>query len=201
MPSYKLTYFNGKGRGECARLLFAAAGVKFEDDRIEFANWPALKPKTPLGSLPVLYVDDKVVATSQAINRYLAREFNLYGQNNEENACVDMVFEVSLELFTDMIGVAFEKDEKVKEEKSKKLFGENAPKIFGYLEKKLGSNTFFVGSTMTLADIFFFVTMEMLFKGSDDCLDKFPKLKDLKERVAATDKIAAYLKARPQTDF
>ena len=43
MPAYKLTYFDLKGRGELCRLLFAAAGVEYEDKRIEQPNWPALK--------------------------------------------------------------------------------------------------------------------------------------------------------------
>ena len=42
MPSYKLTYFNGRGRGEISRMIFTAAGVKFEDVRIE-GDWPKLK--------------------------------------------------------------------------------------------------------------------------------------------------------------
>ena len=40
----KLTYFNGKGRAEPARLILAQAGVEYEDIRIEFNEWPALKP-------------------------------------------------------------------------------------------------------------------------------------------------------------
>ena len=44
MPSYKLSYFNGRGRGECSRLLFAAAGQKFEDVRLQFEDWPKVKP-------------------------------------------------------------------------------------------------------------------------------------------------------------
>lgn len=43
MPNYKLTYFNLKGRGELSRLLFAASDVKFEDVRIDMANWNQLK--------------------------------------------------------------------------------------------------------------------------------------------------------------
>ena len=40
----KLTYFNGRGRAEAARLILAYAGVEYEDERFEFAEWPALKP-------------------------------------------------------------------------------------------------------------------------------------------------------------
>lgn len=43
MPSYKLTYFNGKGRAEAARLMFAAAGQKYEDVRIKSEDWPKVK--------------------------------------------------------------------------------------------------------------------------------------------------------------
>lgn len=39
----KLTYFNGRGRAEPARLLLAHAGVEYEDHRIEFSEWPPLK--------------------------------------------------------------------------------------------------------------------------------------------------------------
>lgn len=44
MPKYRLTYFNGRGRAEVTRLMFALAGVEFEDKRIQGEEWPALKP-------------------------------------------------------------------------------------------------------------------------------------------------------------
>ena len=44
MPSYKLTYFPGRGRAEPIRMCFAAADVKFEDVRIAGEEWAAFKP-------------------------------------------------------------------------------------------------------------------------------------------------------------
>ena len=43
--SYKLTYFNIRGRGEVTRYLFKLKDVEFEDNRIDFAEgtWPELK--------------------------------------------------------------------------------------------------------------------------------------------------------------
>lgn len=41
---YKLHYFNLRARGELLRLIFAAADVRFEDHRIEFKDWLAIKP-------------------------------------------------------------------------------------------------------------------------------------------------------------
>lgn len=38
MPNFKLTYFNGRGRAEISRLIFAVAGAPYEDIRIK--DWP-----------------------------------------------------------------------------------------------------------------------------------------------------------------
>ena len=45
MDKVKLTYFNGRGRAEVARLILSIAGEEFEDNRIEFSDWEALKPR------------------------------------------------------------------------------------------------------------------------------------------------------------
>jgi len=39
MSSYKLYYFNARGGGEPIRIIFAQAGVKYEDIRIEREEW------------------------------------------------------------------------------------------------------------------------------------------------------------------
>jgi len=44
VPSYKLTYFQMRGRAEIVRLVFAAAGVQYEDHRIDMSQWPSIKP-------------------------------------------------------------------------------------------------------------------------------------------------------------
>lgn len=92
--SYKLTYFDGKGRGELLRLAFACAGQEFEDHRIQFADWPSIKETTPFGSLPVLEItaEDGTVqklAQSLSIARFLGREFGLTGNTAFEQAQVD----------------------------------------------------------------------------------------------------------------
>ena len=43
MPKYKITYFNVKARGELARLVLTAAGVEFEDNRVDSDKWKELK--------------------------------------------------------------------------------------------------------------------------------------------------------------
>lgn len=84
MPSYKLNYFNGRGRAEITRLIFAAAGQTYTDNRVASENWPALKPNAPTGQMPFLEVDGVKLPQSIAIARFVAREFNLAGKNNLE---------------------------------------------------------------------------------------------------------------------
>lgn len=52
--TYKLHYFDGRGRGEAIRLIFVLGNEKFEDRRYDFDEWPKYKPNMPLGQLPVL---------------------------------------------------------------------------------------------------------------------------------------------------
>ncbi|XP_035671118.1 hematopoietic prostaglandin D synthase-like [Branchiostoma floridae] len=89
-PKYKLTYFDLRARGELTRLIFAAAGVQYEDYRIDRPSWAKLKEKTPMGQMPLLEVDGKVMCQSGAIARYIARETGLGGKSSWEEAQVDM---------------------------------------------------------------------------------------------------------------
>lgn len=73
------------------RLAFAVAGQEFEDHRIDFADWPALKPTTPFGSLPVSEItnDDGTkskLGQSLSIARFLGRELNLSGKTSFEQS-------------------------------------------------------------------------------------------------------------------
>jgi glutathione S-transferase len=38
MPSYKVVYFDGRGRAELSRLILTASGTPFEDVRVK--DWP-----------------------------------------------------------------------------------------------------------------------------------------------------------------
>jgi hypothetical protein len=42
--NYQFFYFDGRARGELARLVFAASGKSYKDNRVEiFKEWPVLK--------------------------------------------------------------------------------------------------------------------------------------------------------------
>ena len=102
MPSYKLYYFNLRGRAELVRLIFAYAGVEYEDVRFDRnTEWPTIyKNKMPFGQCPVLEVDGKMLAQSNTIGRYLARKFGLAGKDEWEQAQVDMYADCIMDLRT-----------------------------------------------------------------------------------------------------
>jgi glutathione S-transferase len=71
-PKIKLSYFDIEGAAEPIRLALVLAGIDFEDDRIKFPEWAALKPTTPYGQLPLMTIDDGPVRTqSGAMLRYV----------------------------------------------------------------------------------------------------------------------------------
>ena len=81
-PSVKLTYFDLQGRGELTRLLLKAGKVDFEDCRLQFSEWPAMKPSTLFGGLPVLTWDGEEIAQQMAIVRFVARKVGLAGKTD-----------------------------------------------------------------------------------------------------------------------
>jgi glutathione S-transferase len=95
MPKYVLHYFDGRGRAEVARILFRLAGIEFTDNRVK--DWPESKGLAPLGQLPYLEIDDIKLPQSLAIQRYLAKEANVLGKNNLEQAQADAVVDTCID--------------------------------------------------------------------------------------------------------
>lgn len=205
MPSYKLVYFDGKGRGEISRLLFAAAGEKYEDVRIKQEDWSALKPKTPCGSLPYLEVDGQTIAQSNTIARFLARRFKLMGANDLEEAKVNSVLDALLDFRTAFYNNAFEKDETKKAEADKKIKEETLPGILKFITSVIKENKakgFVVGSSLTLADLAILDFLDPGFGFDISTYDaKFPEVAAVRKNVCCLPRIAEWLKKRPQTFF
>ncbi|CAF4189096.1 unnamed protein product, partial [Rotaria sordida] len=160
MSTYKLIYFNGRGRAEVSRLIFAAAGQKYDDVRYERNEWPAHKSEMPLGQMPVLEVDGTKLPQSLTIARFLAKQFQLAGKDNLEQAKVDAVADTLSDLVSKYGPIRFEQDATKKEELTKKFLAEELPKHLQNLETlgKLYGNggPFFVGNRLTWVDLYFY---------------------------------------------
>ncbi|XP_064391297.1 hematopoietic prostaglandin D synthase-like [Halichondria panicea] len=205
MPTYKLTYFNIRGRVEIIRLIFKQAGVEFEDVRVsQGEEWLKLKPSMPYGTIPVLEVDGKQLPGRGSIQRYLAEKFGLAGSNDFENAQVHSIVDAENDFAQKFLGVVFEKDESRKFKLKKKLEDEVMPKYLGIFEQILTKNAspdgWFFGSKVTYADLGFFNMMCWSVKeGYSSLLDKYPAIKKNIAAVEALPNIAKWLKERPVT--
>lgn len=102
-PSYKLFYFdfNG-GAGEPTRNAFRYANIPFEDVRVKYGDWPAIKAsdKCLYGQMPLLEIDGKPFAQSMAILRYVGKVTGLYPTDPVEALRVDELLDAVIDLRT-----------------------------------------------------------------------------------------------------
>ncbi|XP_050413655.1 probable glutathione S-transferase 6 [Patella vulgata] len=203
LPTYKLVYFDARGKAELSRLCFAAAGVKFEDERVTREEWPALKPAMPFGQLPVLDINGKLFGQSSAIEKYLAREFALYGKTSLEALEIDEIIGLGRDYADLVIAWYKESDETKKAQLGTKLLQENLPKFLKALESKLTNNVrgYLVGNQMTLADLAIYDMLENNFRKTPELLQNYPKVIGHRNRIASSQKISTYLKNRKETEF
>jgi glutathione S-transferase len=134
MSTYKLHYFNGRGLGEVSRLIFTVAGQKFEDIRHEHSDWPSHKAEMPLGQMPVLEFDGVKLPQSGSIARFLAKQFQLAGKDNFEQAKVDAVVDTIKEIMVEYVPIRYEQDEVKKQDLTKKFFADKLPKLYKTLK-------------------------------------------------------------------
>eukprot|EP00057_Strongylocentrotus_purpuratus_P005936 XP_011660410.1 PREDICTED: S-crystallin SL11 isoform X2 [Strongylocentrotus purpuratus] len=177
MPkTYKLEYFNLRGRAELSRLLMAQADMKYEDVRLSFADWGTAK----------------------------GNQERMAGQNEEEMVMIDMICETCNELLSKMIEIALMQGEAkpnaVKEftEVKSLLPMKN---ITTWLEMNGKGNGYFVGEKMSVADLFVFSIMEHLAGKYPNILTKHPLLQAFYERMIKEPKLAAWIVKRPNQDI
>jgi len=199
-------------------LLFAAAGVKYEDVRFkDSAEWQSQKSNVDRFTwekVPVLEITDggktTVLAQSKAIERFLAKRFGFFGSSDVETAHIDSVVEQLQDARQGYWG-AKGKDEAVKAagvtvEEAKtnmaKFTTEELPGLLKMFERVLhkAGGQHFAGGRLSLADIlmYAFLTWPQFPAGA---INSFPLLKGLVERVGQNHGIAQWVKARPDTPF
>lgn len=98
-PKIELTYFNHEGRGEKVRIALDLAGLEFTDKRIEFQEFPKLKPSLPFGTIPIMTVDGKTIAQSGAMLRWIGRQGDgsLYPSDLDTMIKVEEVLNIALD--------------------------------------------------------------------------------------------------------
>lgn len=202
MPTYKLTYFNVTGLGEPIRYLLSECGIKFEDVRLSFNEWPEHKPKMPNGQVPVLEIDGKVYHQSKAISRLIARQNNLYGADEYEAYEIDATVETIDDLRVALSQYYWEQDATIKKKLKENAFSK-LPVYLDRLEEQVKKNGgHFVRGKLSWVDLLYSAFSEYLSVVVNGDLNKdHPALKKLVESVRARPNVKAYLEKRPKTDL
>ncbi|XP_069141206.1 S-crystallin SL11-like [Argopecten irradians] len=163
----------------------------------------------PQDAVPVLYVDGEAISQSTAILRYLAREYDLYGDGNMNMTKVDTIVSTYEDFFTAMIKPFMEKDADKRKEMIKDFGEKTVPKYVNIISKILSDNQdnsgWLVGSKLTVADIVIFGVFgdmeSMLGKDTAKAYLENPKLVAHNGKVAAVPAIKDWLAKRPQSAF
>lgn len=205
MPTYKLTYFDLRVRGEPIRFLFAVAGVEFKDVRLTWGGplWTEIKPTMTFGQLPVLEVDGQQLAQTLAISRYLAAEFGLLSKSAWDRAQADSHMFYLQSYLDQAVRLTFlETDENRKVELAKTLTETVAPTTFQKFENILKNEPsgFLFGNELSWADLVLAAYIECteteLVPELGAIVKTYTKLQQHKERIISHPAIIAWRKQR-----
>ena len=202
MATYKLIYFDLKGRAHVTRMLFTLAGQSFEEYKIDFKDWAQEKKKLPFEQAPVLEIveDSKkhIIAQSGTINRFLANKFGYAGKDVYEKAQVDMIDDQVTDIFLFMIDVYKRTDSDEKTALLEKAITERVPQMLKFIQNILEANNngtgFLVGDGLTLADLYVVSIYDWLRERRDEVLAKLDLLRHHEQRIKNYPILDQYLK-------
>jgi glutathione S-transferase len=187
----RLIYFdNPASRGEECRLALAIAGVDFEDVRIPRGDWPALKPTTPYGSLPVFELaGHRPLAQSNAILALIGRRHGLHPKDDVEAARHESVM-MHVEDLRAALGPSGRlADEAEKKRAREALVARYIPTWAAHVERQITDDgPFFAGAVPHVADVKLHMAVRLLAGGKLDFVPPtvvagFPKLNRVHDAV------------------
>lgn len=204
MSKPKLTYFDSPAsRGEECRLALHCGGVDFEDVRIKRADWPALKPTTPFGSLPVFEVPGHApLAQSNAILVLIGRRHGLHPKDDFEAARHEAIMQHVEDLRAHLSPTLRMSDEEQKKAARAELAANYVPKWAANVEKHIGDGPFFGGAALNVVDFKLYIIVRWFKSGVIDHMpttifDAFPKLTRVHDAVRDDARVQAwYAKTR-----
>ena len=208
----KFSYFNLMARGEGIRMALVHSKTDFEDNRVEFADWPTLKATIPSGQMPVLEVDGQVLNQSVPILRFIGAKNGYYNVSDPMAAYkADQTCATLDDHFNgDFYKLFMTETAATEEEMNVRVEKQNTLCVL--LEAQLGGNKFFGGEKPSIADFYAYGTFfgafafnaggspvqEHVYKALRGAMSAFPKLEAWCAETMATE-LKDYLATKPNT--
>ncbi len=200
MPRYKLSYFDfDGGRAEPIRIAFHAGGIAFEDHRVSFAEFGALREQLRFKAVPVLEIDGVTVTQSNAMCRYVGKLAGLYPEDPMQALYCDETLD-AVEDISQRIGATMGlKGQALQDARQQLVQGALSTHIKGFGELLArGGGNYFADGRLTVADLKVFVQTRWLQKGNLDHIPTdlvarlAPGLVEHEARIAREPRVMAY---------
>lgn len=136
--------------------------------------------------------------------RFLAKRFNLAGSDDLEQAKSDAVVDTLNDLQNAYYQKYYMAKPEEKEQVKAKFLAEDAPTHLARLEKIIGmygSNGFSVGSSLKWSDLAVLDITSLLVNLDSNVLSSYPNVLAVRKTVETNERVATYLKNRPETPF
>lgn len=224
----QLKYFSARGAAETIRIILAVGGEDYDDIRYEITpgtmDAPAFKEAKNNGDLvmnldraPILVTGPEpsdIIGQSKAIERFLARRYNLMGSSEVQAAQIDCVAEHCRDVKDAMMRKRFsafvrDRTDEQKAADQKQWFEEEMPAMLAKMERAIALTSkakgCAVGDSLSLADLAIFsllydgfpIYKEPTLKAAERC----SMLLEIVDSVKANPKVAEWLETRPESSF
>jgi glutathione S-transferase len=169
MSRPKLTYFDAPvSRGEECRLALHLAGIAFDDVRIDPAAWPAMKPQTLYGGLPVLELPGHPpLAHANAILVLIGRRHGLHPVDDFEAARHEGMMQ-HVEDLRHRVSPTIRLPEAEKKAAREALVADYLPAWAGFAEKNIPGERFFAGAKIHVVDLKLHMAVRWFIGGKVD---------------------------------
>ena len=169
MNKPRLLYFDAPvSRGEECRLALHLAGVEFEDVRIKGADWPATKPGTPYGGVPVLELPGQPpLAHSNAILVLVGRRHGLHPSDDFEAARHEGMMQ-HVEDLRGVVGPTIRMPDAEKKAAREAMVGGFLPAWAGAAERNITGEPFFGGAKLNVVDLKLYMAVRWFIGGAVD---------------------------------
>jgi len=169
MSKPRLVYFDAPvSRGEECRLALHLAGIDFEDVRVNPADWPAMKPQTPYGGLPVLELPGHPpLAQSNAILVLIGRRHGLHPTDDFEAARHEGMMQ-HVEDLRGAVSPTLRLGDAEKKAAREALVAGFLPRWAEAAERNIGSGPFFGGEKIHVVDLKLHMAVRWFIGGKVD---------------------------------